>query len=111
MPGPATGITGVGRTGGGGCFQGRVDRDQAIEPVEDERPPDDAGGDRQPQLCAVGDGTLVGTPVARLRTRMREQFRHAGVTKTIGTGNFYPSVHAAVSRFTNTGTSTKGPAA
>jgi sulfate permease, SulP family len=51
--------------------------------------------------------TLV---VARLRTRMQEQFQHAGATKTIGTENFYPSVHAAVSRFTNTGTGTTGPA-
>ncbi len=51
--------------------------------------------------------TLV---IARLRTRMQEQFQHAGVTKTIGTENFYPSVHAAVSRFTSTGTGTKGAA-
>jgi sulfate permease, SulP family len=51
--------------------------------------------------------TLV---VARLRTRMQEQFQQVGVTETIGTGNFYPSVHAAVSRFTHTGTDTKGPA-
>jgi MFS superfamily sulfate permease-like transporter len=52
--------------------------------------------------------TLV---VARLRTRMHEQFQHAGITETIGTGNFYPSVHAAVDRFTHTGTGTTGPAA
>jgi sulfate permease, SulP family len=40
--------------------------------------------------------------VARLRTRMQEQFQLAGVTKTIGAENFYPSVHAAVDRFTHT---------
>jgi len=52
--------------------------------------------------------TLV---VARLRTRMQDRFRHAGITETIGTENFYPSVHAAVARFTHTGTGTTGPAA
>jgi sulfate permease, SulP family len=51
--------------------------------------------------------TLV---VARLRTRMQEQFQQAGITETIGTENFYPSVHAAVDRFTHTGTGTTGPA-
>ncbi len=43
--------------------------------------------------------TLV---VARLATRMQDQFQLAEVTKTIGAGNFYPSVHAAVDRFTHT---------
>ena len=43
--------------------------------------------------------TLV---VARLRTPMQEQFQLADVTKTIGTENFYPSVHAAVDRLTPT---------
>lgn len=43
--------------------------------------------------------TLV---VARLRSRMQEQFQLAGVTKTIGSGNFYPSVHAAVDQFPHT---------
>lgn len=52
--------------------------------------------------------TLV---VARLRTRMREQFQHAGLTSTIGSGNFYPSIHAAVDGFTHTGTGPAGPAA
>ncbi len=33
---------------------------------------------------------------------MQEQFQRADVTKTIGTGNFYPSVHAAVDQFAHT---------
>jgi SulP family sulfate permease len=37
--------------------------------------------------------TLV---VARLRTRMAEQFALAGVTETIGRERFYPTVRAAV---------------
>jgi anti-anti-sigma regulatory factor len=37
--------------------------------------------------------TLV---VARLRTRMQEQFELAGVTETIGRERFYPTVEAAV---------------
>ena len=37
--------------------------------------------------------TLV---VARLRTRMQEQFEHAGLTETIGPERFYPTVRAAV---------------
>jgi anti-anti-sigma factor len=37
--------------------------------------------------------TLV---VARLKTRMEEQFELAGVTETIGRERFYPSVRAAV---------------
>ena len=37
--------------------------------------------------------TLV---VARLRTRMEEQLEAAGVTETIGSDRFYPSVRAAV---------------
>ena len=41
--------------------------------------------------------TLV---VARLRTRMEEQFDEAGVTDTIGRDAFYPSVHAAVDAYT-----------
>jgi SulP family sulfate permease len=40
--------------------------------------------------------TLV---VARLRTRMQEQFELAGLTETIGPQRFYPSVHAAVEAF------------
>jgi sulfate permease, SulP family len=41
-----------------------------------------------------GEGiTLV---VARLRTRMEEQFELASVTETIGRERFYPSVRAAV---------------
>jgi anti-anti-sigma regulatory factor len=34
--------------------------------------------------------------VARLRTRMEEQFELAGLKETIGPRHFYPSVHAAV---------------
>jgi anti-anti-sigma regulatory factor len=52
--------------------------------------------------------TLV---VAHLRTRMQEQFPLADVTKTIGAGNFYPSVRAAVDQFTRTDTGATGPAA
>jgi sulfate permease, SulP family len=37
--------------------------------------------------------------VARLRTRMQEQFELAGLNEAIGTGHFYPSVHAAVDAF------------
>jgi MFS superfamily sulfate permease-like transporter len=37
--------------------------------------------------------TLV---VARLRTRMEEQFELAGLTETIGTQHFYPTVQAVV---------------
>jgi len=39
------------------------------------------------------DITLV---VARLRTRMQEQFEQAGVTETIGRESFHPTVRAAV---------------
>ena len=34
--------------------------------------------------------------IARLRTRMEEQFEQAGLTKTIGRERFYPTVNAAV---------------
>ena len=37
--------------------------------------------------------------VARLRTRMQEQFELAGLNEAIGAGHFYPSVHAAVDAF------------
>jgi sulfate permease, SulP family len=40
------------------------------------------------------DGTTL--IVARLRTRMWEQFEQAGLTETIGAERFYPSVRAAV---------------
>jgi high affinity sulfate transporter 1 len=40
--------------------------------------------------------TLV---VARLRTRMQEQFKLSGLTETIGPEHFYPTVHAAVQAF------------
>jgi high affinity sulfate transporter 1 len=40
--------------------------------------------------------TLV---VARLRTRMREQFELSGLAETIGPEHFYPTVHAAVQAF------------
>jgi Lhr-like helicase len=40
--------------------------------------------------------TLV---VARLRTRMQEDFERAGLTETIGPQHFYPTVHAAVQAF------------
>ena len=42
---------------------------------------------------AASEITLV---VARLRTRMEEQFEQAGVTETIGRERFYPTVRAAV---------------
>jgi sulfate permease, SulP family len=42
------------------------------------------------------DITLV---VARLRTRMQDQFELAGVTATIGRERFYPSVRAAVDAY------------
>jgi SulP family sulfate permease len=38
--------------------------------------------------------------VARLRTRMEEQFDEAGITGTIGRDAFYPTVHAAVDAYT-----------
>jgi sulfate permease, SulP family len=37
--------------------------------------------------------------VARLRTRMQEQFELSGLTETIGPQHFYPTVHAAVQAF------------
>ena len=37
--------------------------------------------------------------VARLRTRMEQQFELAGLTETIGSQHFYPTVHAAVEAF------------
>jgi MFS superfamily sulfate permease-like transporter len=40
--------------------------------------------------------TLV---VARLRTRMEEQFELSSLTETIGPEHFYPTVHAAVEAF------------
>ena len=49
------------RPGGDRRFQGGIDRDQPIYPVDDEHAPDDLGGDYQPQLDAVDDSTLVGT--------------------------------------------------
>jgi sulfate permease, SulP family len=42
------------------------------------------------------DITLV---VARLRTRMEEQFELSGLAETIGRQHFYPTVHAAVQEF------------
>jgi high affinity sulfate transporter 1 len=57
---------------------------------------DSTGFDALEQLTKElrADGiTLV---VARLRTRMEEQFEVAGVTETIGRERFYPSVRAAV---------------
>jgi SulP family sulfate permease len=48
--------------------------------------------------------TLV---VARLRTRMQEQFELSGLTETIGPQHFYPTVHAAVEAFVR---SQKAPA-
>jgi len=42
----------------------------------------------------AGDG--IGLVVARLRTRMEEQFRLAGLLEAIGPERFYPTVHAAV---------------
>ena len=47
----------------------------------------------RPRTCREEQITLV---VARLRTRMEEQFEHAGVTATIGRERFYPTVRAAV---------------
>jgi high affinity sulfate transporter 1 len=44
--------------------------------------------------------TLV---VARLRTRMEEQFRDAGVVEAIGEGHLYPTVRAAVDACSNRG--------
>jgi len=37
--------------------------------------------------------------VARLRTRMQEQFELSGLTKTIGRRHFYPTVDAAIQAF------------
>jgi sulfate permease, SulP family len=41
--------------------------------------------------------------VARLRTRMQEQFELSGLTKTIGPRQFYPTVDAAVQAFADAG--------
>jgi MFS superfamily sulfate permease-like transporter len=57
---------------------------------------DSTGLDALDQLTkdlVAHDITLV---VARLRTRMEEQFEAAGLTETIGAERFYPSVRAAV---------------
>jgi SulP family sulfate permease len=51
--------------------------------------------------------TLV---VARLRTRMEQQFDLAGVTETIGRERFYPTVHAAVEACVNAEEPTTDPA-
>jgi high affinity sulfate transporter 1 len=40
--------------------------------------------------------------VARLRTRMQEQFELSGLTETIGSQHFYPTVQAAVQAFAPT---------
>ena len=48
--------------------------------------------------------TLV---VARLRTRMQDQFELSGLTETIGPEHFYPTVHAAVQEIVR---SQEGPA-
>jgi MFS superfamily sulfate permease-like transporter len=39
--------------------------------------------------------------VARLRTRMEEQFASDGVTETIGSARFYPTIGAAVAACVN----------
>jgi SulP family sulfate permease len=60
---------------------------------------DSTGLDALEQLTKdLGDDgiTLV---VARLRTRMQEQFELSGLTETIGSQHFYPTVHAAVEAF------------
>jgi SulP family sulfate permease len=44
--------------------------------------------------------TLV---AARLRTRMEEQFRAAGVLDAIGDGHLYPTVRAAVDAYASAG--------
>ena len=48
------------RPGGDRRFQGGVDGDQAVEPVDAEHPLDDRGGDYQPQVRAADEGALVG---------------------------------------------------
>jgi sulfate permease, SulP family len=57
---------------------------------------DSTGLDALEQLTKDLRGEGITLVVARLRTRMEEQFELAGVTETIGRERFYPTVHAAV---------------
>lgn len=46
--------------GGDGRLPARVDRDQAIEPIQAQDATDDPGRRHQPQLCTAGNRPLVG---------------------------------------------------
>ena len=48
------------RRGGKSGVQRGINGDEPVEPVEGEHPPNGTGGDRQPQLGAIGGGALVG---------------------------------------------------
>jgi MFS superfamily sulfate permease-like transporter len=57
---------------------------------------DSTGLDALDQLAKDLRAHEITLVVARLRTRMEEQLEAAGVTETIGSDRFYPSVRAAV---------------
>jgi anti-anti-sigma regulatory factor len=57
---------------------------------------DSTGLEALQQLTRDLRATEVTLVVARLRTRMEEQFAQAGVTETIGSDRFYPTVGAAI---------------
>jgi SulP family sulfate permease len=62
---------------------------------------DSTGLEALEQLTKDLRGEGVTLVVARLRTRMEEQFELAGVTETIGRERFYPTVQAAVEACVN----------
>ena len=60
---------------------------------------DSTGLDALEELTATLGRDGITLVVARLRTRMEEQFEGSGLTTTIGRENFYPSVRAAVDAY------------
>ena len=62
---------------------------------------DSTGLDALDQLAKELRAHEITLVVARLRTRMEEQFAAAGVTETIGRDRFYPSARAAVAACVN----------
>ena len=60
---------------------------------------DSTGLDALEQLTKALRDDEITLVVARLRTRMQEQFELSGLSKTIGADHFYPTVHAAVEAF------------
>jgi MFS superfamily sulfate permease-like transporter len=71
---------------------------------------DSTGLDALDQLAKDLRAHEITLVVARLRTRMEEQLEAAGVTETIGSDRFYPSVRAAVAACVSANEERKLPA-